>query len=58
MKNNTHNEFQSIDNQHYKKKYIMRKIQDEEAKRQIKETWQEVEEDDSKIPADYKSVDM
>ena len=36
MKNTTHNPTESIEQQHYKKRYLTRKLQEEEAKDAIR----------------------
>lgn len=36
MKNTTHNLYEPVERQHYKKRYLQRRLEEEDAKREIK----------------------
>lgn len=40
LKKTTHDSFEPADKQHYKKRYLVRKLEEQEAKEEIKE-WEE-----------------
>ncbi len=50
MKNNNHNPVDSPEKQHYKKSYLMRKIQEQEAEEEVESYDPERDSEDSQQP--------
>ena len=54
MKNNTHSQFDNREKQHYKKKYLERRLQEEDAEKEIYEFKTNRQEWDSTHERDYR----
>lgn len=50
LKNNNHNHFEPVEKQHYKKSYLMRKIQEQEAEEEVESYDPERDSEDSQQP--------